>query len=165
MNKALLIFILGIILPAICFAQKNGRFESLEVAFQNPEQVIELELWGADHHLKKLPRNISKFKNLKSIILRGNDLTTLPRSIRKLKFLEEISLGNNENLDVPTVCKILSKLPNLKELDLEKTGLKTIPEEMALLYSLKTLFVGLNGLDSDQIEELKALLPDVKIEG
>ena len=163
MKKALIVFLLGSVLPNLCLAQENGRYESLKAAFQNPEVVIVLELWGSDNKLTELPKNISQFKNVKSIILRGNDLTTLPESIQELKFLEELSLGDNEHLDIPSVCIILSKLPNLRELDLENTGFQSIPNEIGLLNKLKKLFVGLNGLDSNQLRTLKRLFPRTEI--
>ncbi len=144
-------------------SQENGRYESLEEALKEPDKVLSLELWGSDHVLTELPRCIKKFKNVKSIVLRGNNLTQLPRSFSKLSNLEELSLGNNKNLDHAQVCKILSKLPKLRQLDFEATGLNDIPKEMLLLKHLEELFIGLNGIEPRVIEQLKKEMQDVKI--
>lgn len=156
--KTLLILLL---FPAWMIAQENGNYESLSTALADPEKVIHLELWSLE--INELPKEIGRLKNVKSIVLRNNQLTTLPKQFRKLKNLEELSLGNNENLNPQQVCKVLSKLPKLRQLDLESTNLKSIPDELLFFPRLTELFLGHNSISTKEIEQFKQLRRDITV--
>ena len=70
-----------------------------------------LDLRG--NQLTTLPESIGNLKNLKSLDLRGNQLTTLPQSIGNLTNLEKLYLFNNPISDEEKV-RIKKLLPNTK---------------------------------------------------
>jgi hypothetical protein len=104
------------------------------------------------------PKNISKLKNLKSLIMVKNTFThVLPESISELTNLEILKLSNNKFFgEIPSSY---GNLKNLKILLLDNNGLSEyVPYSFKNLKNLKTLNLNNN-------RKLKGYIPkDLKIE-
>lgn len=78
--------------------------------------------------------------NIKSIILKGNHLTTLPEEVfKKMRHLESLELSGNSLSKVPNG---IEHLINLKFLDLQENPLIEMPDAMTLLTNLNELRIG-----------------------
>jgi len=137
--------------------QTNGNYRTLEEAFNNPEQVVELQLSGI---VKKLPNDIKKFTNLetirlinlsneynlddafkklgkytsvKRIYLNGNAHKTLPSSLSRINTLEFIELNRNLSGNLKSIIDQLVELKNFKSLSLRAMRLERLPENIIKL--------------------------------
>lgn len=90
---------------------------NLELGLVNPLAVQELHL--VVRGLRELPREILQFKNLRSLNLRGNRLTSLPPFLAELPSLETLILADNPLKEWP----VGEWLAHLKVLDLQNTQL------------------------------------------
>ena len=107
-----------------------------------------------------LPAEIGRLKNLKELILSDNPAVELPASLAEIRTLEEIDLtGSNLQSVNPSIYKLVK----LKLLNLSNNQIREISSEISNLTSLKHLVLRGNKLNADDIEQLKKLLPETKI--
>lgn len=98
--------------------------------------------------------DVAKLKNLKTLKLAGNELTTID-FLRDLKSLESLDLSDNEITDIT----VLAALINLRTAHLDNNNIK----DFTPLYELKKLtMLTISGIDikESQLKELKQALPD-----
>jgi Leucine-rich repeat (LRR) protein len=126
------------------------------------EENTTVDLMG--QNLKTIPANVLKNKNVKVLWLRSNEITELHPDLALCIKIEELSLGSNPIKDMEKTIAILAKLPNLTQLDLEQTGMKRVPDNIVQLKSLKKLYIWGNPFDNAELERVKKLLPNVKVQ-
>lgn len=164
------------------------RYDSIEmvklgeVALNNPDSVVELQLKHKNFHIvkdklhlfKNLQRlSLSKFnsidttflsglKSLKELRIDGDSLTKVPRTIVELKDLELLSITG----PITSVPEGLYTLTKLKELDLAATHISELSPQIKNLNNLENLNIGYTKITRvpREIFELKKLtdltLPD-----
>ncbi|XP_076273766.1 leucine-rich repeat-containing protein 58 [Rhynchophorus ferrugineus] len=98
------------------------------------------------HHneLHVVPRNISKFTNVKILDISNNGLTELPDVFRHCQ-LSNLILKNNR-LKNETLPKEFSECVSLKELNLSGNDLTAFPEQIFSFCNLKFLYLGGNNM-------------------
>ena len=106
--------------------------------------------------LTRLPEVIEYLDQLKTLILRYNQLVHLPDWLGVLKSLEELNINVNNLNKLPESIGMLS---SLRELYLWKNELTYLPNTIGQLISLETLNLRLNQLKTlpDSIENLSSL--------
>lgn len=88
-----------------------------------------------DAGITKIPDFLTKIKNLRSINLTMNELSTLPDSFKRLKSLEYLNLELNQFKEFP---RIILDLPNLKHLNISENEI-SLPSKIGSITSLKYL--------------------------
>ncbi len=108
----------------------NKNISSVISEFQE-NKLIRLNLKG--RNLSKLPQLISKFENLRTLILDDNNLATLPKDFENLRNLTKLYLAGNNLTNIPeSICK----LTTLNYLTLNDNQLAVIPQNIANLSNL-----------------------------
>lgn len=133
---------------------------------------------------------ILKIRYLPSLIelqLNANELSTLPKEIMLLTNLTVLGLGVNPNIDLVDAFEKLKYLPHLTDLNLWKSEITHIPSEIGQLVSLenldlwgnrltelpfeigqltnlKYLQLSSNQISDTEIDKIKKLLPNCKIQ-
>lgn len=95
--------------------------------------------------LTSLPEVIKDLSNLKTLILRYNQLTQLPDWLGSLRYLETLNINVNNLNKLPASIGLLS---SLKELFLWKNELTALPSAIGNLSHLEILNLRLNQLSS-----------------
>lgn len=85
--------------------------------------IEELDLSG--RFLKKIPSRVLEYKNLKKINLRNNSFKEFPAELSKLKQLHTILLADNKIHSLTTEEIVLFE--NLEVLDMDNNKIKTFP--------------------------------------
>ncbi len=117
-------------------AQTYGEesvFTDLKAALEYKGQVKHLDLSG--QKLKKIPKEVFEFPNLKTLNLSKNKITVLPAELGLLTKLEELDLTNNKVEDLP---KEIGKLTRLRVLKFRNNKLYSLPNEIGELGRLET---------------------------
>ncbi|XP_070571196.1 uncharacterized protein [Ptychodera flava] len=133
--------------------------------------------------LAELPAELGQFKQLKSLDLRNNQLSSLPRSLSQdHPDLETLDISGNEFTDIPPELDLKSlrrfaisgnsissireddieDLNNLEELDASNNNLSDVPASLGNLHRLKKLNIGSNNLTTvpseiGQLDKLETL--------
>lgn len=105
------------------------------------EEITGISLFKCN--LDFFPNEILKFKSLKYLALRRNNIRELPQNIGFLTKLEYLDLRINKLEKLPKAIGLLS---NLKHLNLSSNTLKEIPQSIGDLNSLKVLNLNNNKL-------------------
>lgn len=92
-------------------------------ALENPDGVEELRLSSKGYG--EIPAFLKDFKDLKSLSLRNNEITTFDKTLLSMPLLEELDLSNNP---INVIPNWITQLTNLKKLDLDKTNIDSIPQ-------------------------------------
>lgn len=125
-------------IPLMALSQQPGDvdyvFESLKEADKNPIQVYHLDLHK--QKLEAFPKNLSRFKNLRTLDLSRNKISLLPAEIGELTSVEELNLAKNKIYSIPPQIGALKKL---KVLNLSKNDVEEIPAEIGELRQLEKL--------------------------
>lgn len=150
--KRLLITLL--IIPILSFSQTNSRwkkddlkdckvYKDLKIALETPEKVKILDLGGKN--LKKIPKQISQFKNLRVLLFGWRPKKDLDSSTHKLA--KNIGGGylhldrkKGTILEYNYIKKISSELLTLSELEyleLDYNLIENLPDELTNLKNLK----------------------------
>ena len=85
--------------------EEQSIFYSIENAMKNPEKVEILDLHFKS--LKRVPKEVFLFANLKELILWNNEIEDLPENLGDLPNLEKLELSGN------LISKIPSSIKNL----------------------------------------------------
>uniref|UniRef100_UPI00260132B2 COR domain-containing protein n=1 Tax=Methanosarcina sp. UBA289 TaxID=1915574 RepID=UPI00260132B2 len=96
-----------------------------------------------------LPPEISESKNLTTLFMSNNQLTSLPPEISELKNLTEIDISNNQ---LTSLSSEISELSNLKKLNISHNQLTLLPPEVSELENLNTYYI--SGNQSTPLPEL-----------
>ncbi|GCC19710.1 malignant fibrous histiocytoma-amplified sequence 1 [Chiloscyllium punctatum] len=113
-------------------SMKRLKVLPLEI-LQNP-QIDHLNL---DRNRLKNITDISKLRNLKTLILSKNELVDFPSEIGSLRYLEKLHLNQNKISQIP--AEIFSYLPLLKQLKLNNNRLNDLPEDLTCCTELQYL--------------------------
>lgn len=125
--------------------------------FKRLRSVADLNLYKTN--LTKVPRQISKMKQLEILDLYHNNLTELPLSIAKLSKLTQLAVAHNQISYLPSN---LYKLKHLHTLYAHHNRLTRVPDKIEELPTLKILDLGYNWFNNfpaqvtkiQQLEEL-----------
>lgn len=134
------------------------RYNSINDAVNNIDTACILDLSG--NNLSSLPSDITKLKNLTTIILNKNSFTAFPDELSKMPGLVEIRLSDNLISDFPAS---LSKLEKLQILDLSNNKISSIPGKFALPQKLLDLNLQGNGINTEDQEMIKNTLPNTSV--
>lgn len=110
--------------------------------------------------LKEIPSDIKNLKNLITLRLTLNAITTIPNELNQLNNLTLIDLTDNSAL---TDINSLTKLQNLQYLYLYGCGLTKLPDNIGDLINLKELGLVGNHLDKAEQIRIKKALPKCNI--
>lgn len=141
---------------ALIYVSENGKDFSNQIIGNT-----QLEILGLGNILN-IPATIRNLRNLKILILLGDQIEHLPKEIGELVNLKHLDL-ELENLK--SLNGIIGKLINLEKLELRDIGTANFNiNELANLKKLKVLNLeGLN-LDDDEENKIRKLLPNCEIE-
>jgi hypothetical protein len=140
----------------------------------------------AEISLNQLPQDFSEMSSLVGLDLSGNSFDSLPNEILKLENLRFLSLRDNYHHFDFFLGDEISRLKQLEYLDLSDTRINQLPDGITKLNKLrflnihrskvsnltsvipkikglKHLNVDLNKVNTDEIEKLRELCPDLKI--
>jgi len=118
----------------------GGAYKKWKEALANPRDVKELSFQarqlprakgGGD---RKLPADIKKLENLRSLTIRGAGLGALCEELAELSSLESLSIDNTSS--VLDLGPGLARLPSLRTLELYRVGLTTFVPLPSTLESL-----------------------------
>tara|TARA_Y100000385_G_scaffold279813_1_gene329953 strand:- start:51 stop:1493 length:1443 start_codon:yes stop_codon:yes gene_type:complete len=117
-----------------------------------------------DRNIVRLP-DMSRFKNLNTLIIKNCKLTKLDSSIGKLDSLQELLLPNNNISELP---KEVGNLKKLLFINIIGNQIKIIPDEIKYLDksnggSLHRIAFDADKLSRDNYLKLKKLLPSTKM--
>lgn len=107
--------------------------------------------------ITEIPPEISKLKNLTTLVLNVNAIQTIPIELAELKNLKELDLTDNPAL---TSVDNVEKISGLEHLSLYGCGLKKMPEKIGDLKKLKELGLVGNNIDKQEQKRIKEALPD-----
>ncbi|MBG9378813.1 hypothetical protein I5907_21450 [Panacibacter sp. DH6] len=110
--------------------------------------------------IKEIPSDIKNLKNLTTLRLTLNAITTIPNELTELTNLTLIDLTDNSVL---TEINRLTKLHNLQYLYLYGCGLTKLPDNIGDLINLKELGLVGNHLDKAEQTRIKKALPKCNI--
>jgi len=157
------------------------QFTSMEEALEKPDSVIRLklrtkltelpaelftsfpnlvELDLSRNRLKTLPASIGQLKNVKRLIVDRNKLESIPKEIGQMESLQELILNRNDLTSIP---KEISVLKNLYLLDMWSNNISDLPQSMRDMPNLKEVDLRVIVMSDDQKEEIRELLPNVKV--
>ena len=167
-------------------------YHDLDAALLDKDSVERLDI--SNHSVyTAFPEEIRQLKNLKVLIIRGNEcasfvpdyckhITEIPAWVKELKHLELMSLPANYIQQIPDELLLLPKLKGLsltdnRRIDLSNTNalsnleylyingaqLNSLPESMCLLTNLKELGLHGNMLDSAEAARIQHCLPNCKV--
>lgn len=135
-------------------AQEHRLFTSLEEALSVPaDSVFRLDL--SRNHLRSIPEEVYRFKNLRYLDLSRNKLDSLSEDFH-FDHLEVLDLTKNEFSVFPrSICQNTS----LKQLLMGKNHLNTIPDCIGDLVQLRVLDLWFNPIESlpDSLVNLRLL--------
>jgi len=98
----------------------------------------------SDIQLQTLPITMCKLKNLKELLLKGNQIEHWPSCLGRLSSLENLELDHNKLKELPPVE--LARLTNLEFLSLVGNELEVIPQSVSSLQKLNELHLDKNKL-------------------
>ena len=144
----------------IDFLVRFGWTEALFDIMDDYTPIIKFK----DREVPKMP-DISKFKELHTLIIANGKLHELHPSIGKLKNIREIILPNNNLKSLP---KEIGNLNSLLFINLLGNKIKDIPDEIKYLDetnggSLYRIACNRNEIGEDNYKKLRTLLPSVKM--
>lgn len=94
----------------------------------------------------KYPQNLGTLKNVTSLWISGDSITTLPKSILELNKLNELIINECPKIEFNSLFELLSNMTNLKELDLSENNIQEIPDNIRKIKQLKELWLDDNAL-------------------
>ncbi len=136
----------------------STEFRGLKEALNNPERVYKLDLYLTQ--LDPDLSNLTKFKNVRTMDLRGTAVTPLPDAFDQFEHLERLSIALD---DLTVIPPSVLKLPNLRELSIYGPDITELPSGWGNLRDLTRLTItntGITALPADiaELPKLTALL-------
>ncbi len=117
-------------------------------------------LVSADAPMVKLPDMIAEMKNVEILEIKGYEIAHIPPLISELTQLRHLILHYNQLITLP---EEIGQLTLLQRLDLSGNHLATLPKEIGQLSQLQELFLDSNPISPEEIQKIKALLPNCTI--
>ena len=114
--------IILILVVSQLFMSSCKTYRNLDKASANPEDVTVLKI--KNKNIQKLSPEISKLKNLKTLYLFRDKLTSIPKEIGKLENLETLILSSNKLESLP---KEIGNLKKLKKISLKHNNQNLYP--------------------------------------
>ena len=111
------------------------------------ENSDELDL--TDFSLKKVPKEITKLINLKTIYLSSNQFTDFDHKILQLTQLEYLIMVDNK---LRTLPKSVNSLKNLKTLNIKYNKIEVLPSSIGDFEHLESLYLSNNKLEEIPVE-------------
>lgn len=144
----------------IDFLIKFGWTEALFDIIEDFTPIIRF----TDKDVPKLP-DVSKFRNLNTLIIKSGKLSFIHPSIGDLGELQELLIPNNKVTELP---KEIGKLSKLVMINILGNKIKTIPDEIKYLDktnggSLHRIAFDVDEIGKANYRKLKKLLPSVKM--
>ena len=134
------------------------KIKYLPTEIKQLKKLEELQLY--DNQLEELPAEIGQLTNLQCLGVGENKLKTLPKELCSLPNLTGLALFNNALETLPTE---IGQMRSLVWLHLNGNQINHIPEEIKALKNLKELWLQVNPIASEEIEQLKEWLPNCQI--
>jgi len=141
-------------------AKKTGVLVFTNQGYQYiPPQVLNLRhglrlLDMSANKIAQIPERVAGLRNLKSLFLNQNRLTSLPNELGSLVRLELLSLSYNFISNLPPTISLLT---NLREVKLSSNRLTAFPLELALLPCLHVVDLSLNNIEALPLKGLRTL--------
>ncbi len=111
-----------------------GQTRSIEEGLKRPLEVVHLKL--KRERLTEFPLEIIQFKNLEILDLSNNKLESIPKEISKLKKLKRVILSKNNLVDFPLVFLQMNELVYI---DLWDNYIENLPAEIKQKENLQFL--------------------------
>ncbi len=127
-----------------------------EIGLLTKLQVLNL----SGNQLDLLPQEIGNLSNLKQLIVSQNALKKLPPEIGKLSKLEYLEANENRLTQVPAAIGLAA---SLRDVALRTNFIAFMPAEMGKLKRLRTLDIDNNSFTENDLNNLRASLPDTQI--
>ena|SRR5687767_1221120 len=133
-----LFFCFGIVLMAqppihAQYDSEESVFTDIKMALEFKGQVKHLNL--SNQKLKKIPKEVFLFPNLKTLDLSGNKIEAMPADLGLLTKLEELDITKNKIDELP---KEIGNLKRLRVLKARSNSLYALPKEIGQLGRLET---------------------------
>lgn len=124
-------------------------------ALENPGGVEKLRLNSKGY--EDIPVFLKDFKDLKSLSLKNNDISTFNKTLLSMPLLEELDLSMNP---INTIPDWVTELTNLEKLDLDKTNIDSIPQALLssgldISYIGTPLYVKMNEQKNEEASQKK----------
>lgn len=162
------------------FAEESV-YTDLKAALEYKGQVKHLNL--SNQKLKKIPKEVFEFPNLRTLDLSNNKITELPKEIGLLTKLEELNLTKNKIDEMPkeiglltrllilkfrgnslyTLPKEIGELGRLEQADFNGNPLWRLPEEFRLCTNLKFMDIRNTQIDKSEYSYIKSMFPGVEL--
>ncbi|MBC7865695.1 MAG: leucine-rich repeat domain-containing protein, partial [Bacteroidia bacterium] len=110
--------------------------------------------------LDSCPRPPFRIENLKILSLKNCNLQAIPENLEKMQKLESLNLDNNKLTALP---RGIYKMTSLTVLSLAGNKITKIPDTICHLQKLTILDLRGNTISEENREEIKALIPGIKI--
>jgi len=120
-------------------AQFQPLSEDVELSKDGPQGKLDLSQCGVTSDALASLFRSRRLAGVRSLNLRGNELTTLPPEISSLVALQTLDLRDNLLEALPST---IGALTDLQELCLGSNMLTTLPPQIGLLSALKSLLLG-----------------------
>lgn len=111
-------------------------------------------------NLTEIPVEIQNLKQLDELCLSHNAITNIPNELYSLNALTYLNLGYNK---INSVSKNISTLTNLYYLGVFYNPVTAIPNEIASLKNLHYISCWNTNIPSQELEKIKARLPQTKV--
>ena len=105
--------------------------------FVNTDRISKIDLSLLD--LTSVPEEIYRFKNIRTLVLHGNQLTNVGLDLKKFKRLDFVDLNHN-----PVQKLKLTRTKKLENINLQGTGMVRVPRSLKKIRTLKSVWLGLN---------------------
>ena len=123
--------------------------------------LLEISHLNCDNrNLHEFPRAICALKEIKYLNLENNQLQNIPKEIENLTKLSDLDLTYNQLGSIP---KEILSLPNLSQLYLGNNQIQSIPNEICKLINLKSINISNNKIPTNEIENIRKILPNCQI--
>jgi hypothetical protein len=133
----------------------------LSVLPNNIGRLANLQWLGLNHNrLTSLPDSLVNLQKLEGLYCTDNQFTVFPLPVTKLESLKYLYLSGNQLQSIPTE---ISQLKNLRWLGLARNQLTALPDSLSVLPCLEWLDISGNPLQSEEIEKIKKLMPQVEV--
>ena len=138
----------------------NHFFEEIS----NHQQISSIAIFA--NPIQKIPGNIGKLKNLRTLTFMNNGTESLPKEIGQLQKLITLQMGGEYGGNkVTSLPKEIGLCTSLKELILPFNNIQELPIELKNCKNLKTIDLYANpGIDKQKLEKFRQMLPNVNIQ-
>jgi hypothetical protein len=160
----LTLFFLLVLLAGRTFAQQQDSvFSDIHEALMYPDKTENIYLDGDNNDDSLFCKNISKFKNLKSVYLINGKVSDFAETISSFTNLQQLYITSSPDIDFAELFDNLSSLNSLKILSINGCNINHCPKEIRKIKSLQTLVITDNDeFDTGELIKNIAKLPNLK---